>query len=814
MIERNRLLTLLKSGLAVLAMTASFAIAPQAEAVSAAQVNGFQGPDDVREAFKIDGNDAPKFAWRPSPPPKDPTKADPDKVSVFVCEQTVSTCTAGTPGAVEFRLTAVHHEDRGTGLDNWDFTFSPYRGDTPIQTPLKVIYRINTDGAKIAALVWGDPGDAAVPDNLVAQLNSFDSSEFAKDFLDKLLNDKGLQWAEKGEHVQTSTNQSSLIDRAASDPFSQALEKMAEIITSLIGSVTSAVEWALDAGTLMDNQGVADVWMVVRDLVNVLFILVLSTMAFMSILRLEPQKYNIRSLLPLLVFSVIGVNFSFLFASIMANTAAVLSQPFLERSHDFIQQAAGVGSGYSDGLVDGFGEAVVLLLASLIILVALIILLFFLVVRIIVIWVLAILSPVVFLFLVLPLTRGESRNLLKNWIQWVYMAPIAMLLLFAGSLMLRSTLEGSDTGDPGGSAILQAIFFAGIVIAAVMVPIGMGGRIAQLAGRQGSRLGKGAGKGGLGAVGLVPLGRGMTVGEAARTGRAFLKQRTEGQEERAQLRAAGAGTDLYEALEDAGVAGVGRSLTGFDSTQAQSFRERLVDKELKDMQNQGIDEGAMRRIVAADMGKTELDGEPLRLSSLEQGFAESRTGSLAAVKGLSQQGWFDWEMLPKYARTGYHKNMADLDPLLASVKKSYRGGTLQAGDFDRTELGIAVKNRDGDGMRKIMASSMEYARNGAPLHAIDAGGAGQQVWRQALRDQANATALGQNMNLNHRNVAVESKRLAIASTFDQQGGLQRLRILQGMKEGKREGFVPLAGGPQAYDEVDSELDHLRTQLGL
>ncbi|MDP4000421.1 MAG: hypothetical protein Q8Q11_03260, partial [bacterium] len=579
MSKRTTLKRLLKTGLVVLVLTASLAAslatAPRAEAISAAEVNGLQDLEGARDLFKIDGNDAPKFAWQPDPPPKNPTDAKGKDVAVFVCEQTVSSCSSGTPGAVRFRLTGIDHEDRGTGLDNWDFVFKPYRGDTPIQTQLQIVYRVNTDGAKVAALVWGDPGDESLPENVVGQLNGFSSTAFAEDFLHKLQNDAGLQWAKK-QGIQTSTNQTSLTDRASTDPFSMALEKLAEIITSLIGSVSSAVEWAIDAGALMNNEGLAKAWTVVRDLVNVLFVVVLLALSIMTIIRVEPQKYNVRQLLPLLVFSVLAVNFSFLFAGILANTAAVLSQPFLEQAVSFIKETAGVGAGYADGLVDGFGEAVVLLIASIVILVALLILLFFLVVRIIVVWVLAVLSPVVFLFLVLPLTRGEARNLLKTYIQWVYMAPIAMLLLFTGSLMLNSALRGTDTGDPGGSAILQAIFFAGITIAAVMVPIGMGGRIAKLAGGQGSKWGKRGGKGGLGAIGLIPTGGGRTVGQRVREGKAFMDQRKKNLEQRAGLSAANAQLQLAQGP-------LGSTLTGMDDSIRTSVQDKLIGEKEKEI---------------------------------------------------------------------------------------------------------------------------------------------------------------------------------------------------------------------------------------
>lgn len=171
------------------------------------------GQREARGLFKIEGNDAPKFAWRPWPLPQHPTEADARSVSVFVCEQTVLTCRPSTPRTVRFRLTGIHHEDRRTGLDTWDFVFKPYRGNAPIRTPLQVVYRANTDGARVAAIVWGDPGDDSLPANVVDQLNGFSSTSFAEDFLHKLQNDDGQQWAERSG-LETTARATSLVERA------------------------------------------------------------------------------------------------------------------------------------------------------------------------------------------------------------------------------------------------------------------------------------------------------------------------------------------------------------------------------------------------------------------------------------------------------------------------------------------------------------------------------------------------------------------------------------------------------------------------
>ena len=117
-------------------------------------------------------------------------------------------------------------------------------------------------------------------------------------------------------------------------------------------------------------------------------------------------------------------------------------------------------------------------------------------------------------------------------------------------------------------------------------------------------------------------------------------------------------------------------------------------------------------------------------------------------------------------------------------------------------------------MRKIMGSSLDYANDATPLHRNDSNGVGRRLWQQIYAQSANPTALGQNINLTHRNVAVESKRQALASIYDKMSDLQKFRVLEGMQDGGAGGFVPLKNGPQTYQDVRGDLQTLKQRLGL
>lgn len=672
-----------------------------------------------------------------------------------------------TVGSTTFRFDSLRQQDRGGGLDSWDFLFKPASGNT---SGLSFVFRNDPgNGGGFGYVIDGPAGDGIEPANKVCNLVDFHKSALGE-FLKARSDAEGIEWAKEGG-ITTDVEQTSLLERASDDPFAQALAKLAEVVSSLAGSVTDALLWAMDVGDLGKNQGLAEGWKIVRDIVNLLFVLVLSGLALTSIIRVDPQKYNVRGLLPLLVFSVLAVNFSFLFANILANTALILSQPFAEQTKQMIESWSGVGSGFASGLADGFGEGVVLLLASIIILVALVILLFFFIIRIVVIWVLAVLSPVLFLFLVLPFTRGESKSLLQTYIRWVYLAPIAFLLLYIGSLMLEAILTGTDTGRSGATAIIQALFFAGVVITAIAVPLALGGRIASMAAGQGKRAGGIGAKGGLGAATMLPTGGGHTLGERIRQGKAAHQLRKSGQEERAQEEAATGLVRLNEAL---GGGGVATSITGFDAGQAQPILNDQVDKQLKRAMLGGMNEANFMRMVGHSMSqKSNLSADEQALignihdrygdaSLEEQRMASNHVGERAAVKGLAQSGFLEWNMLPRYAGYGYQEAMGKYDPLMSAVRKTYRGGPIEEQQIDMERVGVALASASADdqksyvpGFWRSVEPGSEFGRRATP------GALGS--FRDTVHERSNVAALSAIMDPTNRVAASDTRREAIAA---------------------------------------------------
>ncbi len=778
---------------------------PVRAAITAQDLRAVTNNDTAKKFFGEQLVPESKWSTKPSNPGENTSAKD------------VSITVESAKGPVTFRLAYVRSTNSDKGNNTWDYYFKPtLDGKTPAaNVPLAFVYRKTTDSPGFSGFVIGDAPAGLEVDPAVADLENFRDKTLAKDLLDQKANDDLFQkdgWAKEAMSPELNkVSKDGLFNRDNdNDPFAKAVKKVAEIINSLNASIVSALRWTMDLGNMGDISGLSTAWMVLRNLVNILFVLILVVISLATMLRIDQNKFSIRSTLPLLVFAVLAVNFSLLFATILNNSAYVLASPFANQAEQMITTVGGFNADLTSSQSQtSFGAAVVLLVAAIIVLIALLILLFFFIIRIMMLWLLAAASPVMFLALVLPITRGEAKKIMQTWIKWVYMAPVAFVVLFIGTSMIKPLADSIPGDDSGANAILRAIFFAGLVGLAALIPLELGGRLMNMAGGQGRRLGKLGGKGGLGLAGALPLvGTGMSVGEAARTGKGFIKQRGEQQEQRAAQRAAGIGSQLHENL---GRGRVATALTGRDITQAQTVTEQLVDKEMKDLQARGFQ-------VHEALGITDYlkEQNPARqrqmhdnLSAEQRGLADSYIGRRAATKMTAEQGWWDWSDVRQFGDTGYQSLVAG-DPLLQHAERRNYGAGHQftAGDIDQASLSITMSSMDGEAMRKLYTPTWDYLDPNSQ-QSLDAGGA-SAAFRQTFSDaglqgrRTNLNALRQGTNARHRNNMMDIKRERIAASFGHLDTEARRAVLSGMLDSREDRFIPLAGGPQTYPQAQAQ----------
>lgn len=484
------------------------------------------------------------------------------------------------------------------------------------------------------------------------------------------------------------------------DAIKQVMELIANALKALLTTIIGWVSGVVNVGALDKNPGLTSAWKTMRDFVNLIFILIMVVIALSNILRIDTDRYGVRALIPRLIFAVIAVNFSFIMVQILTNAAFIMSQPFLEQARELITNPPADGSLINtDG---GFGNWVVAVLLFIGVIVGLLVLLLFFVVRILMIWFLTATSPFVFLFMVLPMTRSIAGSWFKQAMKWIFMAPIAFVFLFIAAELitgggdLAEVPENSDVADP--SWLLKIAFFIAACIAAVLIPLKLGGEVmgrAASGARRAGRYGKGAGKMGAGLAGRT------SAGQAAK---AALEQRKAAKEQTAQQR----GMRLRKGISDRMPGRTGQFVTGADRGQLAVQAAALEDKYGSDMQTLGMGVADQKMIAAGDT-------EGLKKRGLNEAakLSENPYAQRAAAKNLAKNGYWGDKELAQHQGTGYQSLMKPVNPVMAAVDTN---GNISPEGLEGIQSNVGYLNpQDARGVYWNQIKDYSDGKNGGQL---------------------------------------------------------------------------------------------------
>lgn len=243
-------------------------------------------------------------------------------------------------------------------------------------------------------------------------------------------------------------------------------------------------------------------WGITRDLANMFFILILLIIAFATVLRIK--SYAIQQLWWKVVVAALLINFSLVIAGFVIDFTQVLTQFFLK-------QIAGGGIGtmttklaasmqilnfYNPATPTSVLEGVAQLGASsiaafvgfLLTLIGLVITTFvfgaamiFLIVRILHLWLLLILAPIVWMLWILPATSGYFSQWWNAFIKWAFFAPIFVFMIYLSLSIFDAngklnpkvfgvmSVPGWHTPAPGLTTVgMPAAIFQWILVIAMM----------------------------------------------------------------------------------------------------------------------------------------------------------------------------------------------------------------------------------------------------------------------------------------------------------------------------------------------------------
>lgn len=324
---------------------------------------------------------------------------------------------------------------------------------------------------------------------------------------------------------------------------------LGHVLVMIIGLLLEVVSY----NNFVDATAVNYGWTVVRDICNLFFILILLVIGFGSVLRLESYKYN--QLLGKLILMIVLVNFSRMIAGFFIDISQVVLMTFanafaataaenfttalgLKEMLNFTSESADVDTiTEALGGAEMFGLALLPVIMLVVAIFTMLAMLMVFLIRILMLWVLVVLSPLAYFFSVLPSTQQYGKKWWDNFTKWVVTGPVLAFFIWFGLTMIAggaieyTNLAGeneiqSAQGAGGGvvvaaglgaasssDSVLQFIMAIGMFVIALVTAQSLGGMAGGFAGKMLGKL-QGMGTGALKLAG-APL-RG--VGELAKAG--------------------------------------------------------------------------------------------------------------------------------------------------------------------------------------------------------------------------------------------------------------------------------------------------------
>jgi hypothetical protein len=348
---------------------------------------------------------------------------------------------------------------------------------------------------------------------------------------------------------------------------------VAAILAGLASTALRLLGFVLDTTTKMATPGIVDRgWVVVRDFMNLFFIVALIAMSIATIIRYE--AYNYKHLLRQLIIMAILINFSKVIAETLIGFSDTLIALFAPRGGiwDFYQLIFSsfvthgdsvygfVGQGMSVG--EGMADIVTKLVALTLLTVTFTAIALLMFVRLVGLWFLVMISPVAYALNILPRTQPLAKQWWDTFLKYLIWGPVAMFFFRISFTLMRDNGMNIISDNILNSLFISSFVWAGFIAAKQS---GMHGSAAIISGAQGAlnrakKYGVNTAKFGASATGNY-FWRGKAAGQFA--GGAELL-RTGSLEQ--------AGKAKKEAQERAG------RITGWFSNKPKQMKEGWIDK--------------------------------------------------------------------------------------------------------------------------------------------------------------------------------------------------------------------------------------------
>lgn len=203
-------------------------------------------------------------------------------------------------------------------------------------------------------------------------------------------------------------------------------------------------------------------WVMVRDVANMFFVVILLVIAFATILGIE--QYEWKKSLVKLILAAVFINFSNVIAQLFIDAAHVFTITFLNaisataggniinmfKLDEMMRFVGGQDASNADNLqIELLGGAFIAFVFALIAMVTLAAYVVIMLLRVVLLWTLIILSPIAYVTQVLPNTQHYAQRWWKEFSQEVMVAPLMVFFLWLAFATLGhgEIIQRDFTGD-------------------------------------------------------------------------------------------------------------------------------------------------------------------------------------------------------------------------------------------------------------------------------------------------------------------------------------------------------------------------------
>ncbi|PIY92692.1 MAG: hypothetical protein CO030_05380 [Candidatus Magasanikbacteria bacterium CG_4_9_14_0_2_um_filter_42_11] len=235
-----------------------------------------------------------------------------------------------------------------------------------------------------------------------------------------------------------------------------------------IGITIFALKFFIEVASynnFIDTPTVKIGWFLVRDVANMFFVVLLLVIAFGTILGLE--QYEWKKTLIKLLFAAVFINFSNMIAQLIIDVAHVFTITFVNAisataggniiqlfNIDAVYKITGADK-FGDGgdlKIEAFAASVASFLLAAIMMATMGAFAIVMAARMVILWVLIILSPLAYIFQVIPQTQKYAQEWWSEFTNHVIVAPVMVFFLWLAFATLNSSVPQLDFGSAGAEA--------------------------------------------------------------------------------------------------------------------------------------------------------------------------------------------------------------------------------------------------------------------------------------------------------------------------------------------------------------------------